>query len=250
MLGYQRRLRSASRPAREEGDWLVVAFTLPTRGFQLEYYDTLPADASGQRQFTYTYAADYETGQLDLDFQVPPTAEGFALDPPADSEIREGDGLVYHVVDAGALAQGEERQWTFTYIKSGSDLTAGIFEPSGQAGDSTATTAPPAESQSTSTFVIFLVAFVALVAVGAGAYWLGRRTQPPPPPPSSSRTKRRGSGRGSQAQGAQDVSAAGPMATRQAPLPREVSVFCYQCGAELRPDSEFCHRCGVAVRDE
>lgn len=220
---------------RMEGDWLVVAFELNALGFQVEYYDALPADPAGQRQYTFTYAADYPITDLRLDFQVPPTAGGFALEPPADSVVTESDGLVYHLVSAAGLAQGEERSWAFSYQKDNEELTApALVQPESPAP----VASPAAGGTDNSTVLIFLVAFVALLAVGAAAFWLGRRTQPlQPEVPASPRPKRRGSGRGSQVQH-QLVSLSGDQA----------ALFCHQCGAELRADSDFCHKCGTAVR--
>ncbi len=220
--------------SRVEGEWLVVSFELATLGFQLEYYDTLAVDSTGQRQYAYSYKADYPVTALALEFQVPPTAQDFALDPPADS-VTETDGLVYHLVDAGSLAQDEERDWTFAYQKDNEDLTVSAFVQPEALGPS----APPApESTNDPTVWIFLVAFVALIGVGAGAFWLGRRTQSvEPAPPSSRPHKRRGSGRGVQSQRQPSPSAGGRDA-----------LFCHQCGTELRSDSDFCHRCGTAVR--
>lgn len=211
---------------RVEGDWLVVVFDLPTLGYQLEYYDALSQDSAGQRQYSYDYVADYSVEALNLEFQVPPTAENFVLDPPAGSVATEEDGLVYHFVDEGSLAQGEERAWTFTYQKDNEDLTASAFAQP----ETSAPAAPaPVPGNDNSAVWIFLVAFVTLVAVGAGTFWLGRRTQPIFEPAPVRRQKRRGSGRGMPPQG---------------PAAR----FCHQCGAELRSDSDFCHKCGTAVR--
>ena len=36
---------------REEGDWLAISFDLEAQGFQLEYYDALPVDSTGQREY-------------------------------------------------------------------------------------------------------------------------------------------------------------------------------------------------------
>jgi hypothetical protein len=220
---------------RVEGDWLVVAFELNTLGFQLEYYDALPADSAGQRQYTYTYAADYPITDLNIDFQVPPTAKGFALEPPADSVITESDGLAYHLFNVGALAQGEERSWSLAYQKDNEELTVSAFAQPEAPAPATPTAAGDTDN---STVLIFLVAFVALIAVGAAAFWLGRRTQPlQAEPPASSRPKRRGSGRGSEIQH-----------QRLALSGEQEALFCHQCGAELRADSDFCHKCGTAVR--
>ena len=219
---------------RVEGDWLVVACELNTLGFQLEYYDALSADSAGQRRYTYTHVADYPITDLNLNFQVPLTAQDFALEPPADSVITESDGLIYHLVSAGALAQGEERRWALAYRKDNEELTISAFA---QPGTPVPAPSPATGGTGNSTVLIFLVAFVALIAVGATAFWLGRRTQPLPPEIPASRPKRRGSGRGSEVQ-PQRLSLSGG----------QEALFCHQCGAELRADSDFCHKCGTAVR--
>lgn len=217
---------------RSEGDWLVVSFELETLGFQLEYYDSLPVDSSGQRAYTYAYTADYDITALSLEFQVPPTAEAFVLEPAADSVSTQGDGLTYHQVSAGSLAQGETRSWALTYQKDNAGLTISAFEQP----TAPAPVAPPAaQGGDNTTLLVFLVAFVALIGVGAGAFWLGRHTQPEladTTPPQ--RAKRRGSGRGAE------------LRTRR--TEPDETLFCHKCGAELRSDSEFCHKCGAAIR--
>lgn len=222
---------------RVEDDWLVVSFELANLAFQLEYYDTLPVGPNGQRTYEFTYTADYPVTNVNLEFQEPPTAEGYSLDPPADS-VEETAGLTYYLVQAGSMEQVETRSWTLTYQKDNPDLTVSAFAPS----EVSAPTAPAdAGGSGNSTVLIFLVAFVALVGVGAAAFWLGRRTQPmtETASPRSSQPKRRGSGRGGQVQ-PQRVSST---AVRD-------GFFCFQCGTELRSDADFCHRCGAAVRRE
>ena len=219
---------------RVEGDQLMVAFELGTTAFQLEYYDALPTDTDGKRSYTFAYTADYDTAVLNLEFQQPPTAQGFVLDPPADTTIVGSDGLSYHLLQAGAMASGDTQEWTFSYVKDNADLTAaGLVQPEVPVSTVPATTGEGVDS----TIWIFLVAFVVLIAVGGTGYWLGHRTQPAPraPQPTPRRQKRRGSGRGDRAQR--------PPAIAEAR-------FCHQCGAELRRDSTFCHQCGASVRGE
>jgi hypothetical protein len=221
---------------REEGGWIAVSFDLDARGFQLEYYDLLPVDAEGQREYRFDYKIDFPVSALNVDFQVPPTATGFELDPEADSVVREADGLTYHLVQADSVAAGEDLGWTFRYQKDNQDLTVGDqLQPE--------VPAPTGSTQSqgdNTTYWLFLVAFVALIAVGGGAFWLGSRTQSKPaaPPPASKRQKRRGSGRGDPGGIQQSLSPAA-----------ETALFCYKCGAKLRAESEFCHKCGAEVRE-
>jgi hypothetical protein len=227
---------------RVDGDWLVVSFELETPGFQLEYYDALPTDAEGGRAYSYRHTAEYATSILNLEFQVPPTSEGFVLDPPADSVVSEADGLTYHLVQMGPLEQGETKSWTFAYQKADSALTASTQVESGSSAPAAPADSAPAPVESdNSTVLLFLIAFVALVAVGAGAFWLGRRTQSDTqaPPPPSRKPRRRGSGRGQRTQ----------------PMPGPPAgggefLFCYKCGVQLRSDSDFCHSCGAPVREE
>jgi hypothetical protein len=239
-VGEGGQLLNQPNTVRVEDDWLVVSFELPTQGFQLEYYDTLPVSSTGLREYTYTYVADYPVSDLSVEFQVPPTAEAATLEPPSDSVAPDSDGLLYHRSNLGSVTQGEEQTWTFAYQKDDSDLTVSAFvQPE------TAATAPVPSaatgSDDSSTVLIFLVAFVTLVAVGGAAFWLGSRTQSmaPESPPPSKRYKRRGSGRGDRPQG------------QEFPPSRVRGVFfCHQCGAEQRPDAQFCHECGTAVRGE
>ena len=220
---------------RIEGDRLVVAFELGTLAFQLEYYDALPVDTSGKRSYTYAYTADYPTASLNLEFQEPPTAQGFVLAPPADAAIEGADGLSYNLVQAGAVASGDAQEWTFSYVKDNSDLTAaGLVQPEAPAPG---TAAPGTTAGADPTIWIFLVAFVTLIAVGVTGYWLGHRTQHASQTvrPASRRRKRRGSGLGDRSQR--------PSAVQEAR-------FCHHCGAELRSDSTFCHECGTSVRGQ
>ena len=207
---------------RIEDDALVISFELSSLGFQLEYYDELPSEAGGQRAYTYAYVADYPVRALTVEFQVPPTAEGYELDPAADSVSTQADGLLYHVAEVGAIEQGETRSWVLTYTKADPDLTMASVTESDPA---VASPGPAATSSDNSTAVIFLIAFVALVGVGAGAFWLGRRTQVATEEvvPTS---RRRSSGLG-----------------------RRAALYCHKCGAQLRADSDFCHKCGAEVRE-
>ena len=217
---------------RVEGDDLVVSFELPTLAFQLEFYDSLPVDAAGQRDYAYAYTADYPVAAVSIEFQEPPTAQGFTLDPPADSVGPRTDALTYHVAEPGAMEQGETKSWILTYQKPNEELTsAGFVEP-----EAPAPAPAPETSSNRTTVLIFLVAFLALVGVGAAAFWLGRQTQTPdtaPTPPR--RQKRRGSGRG-------------PRPQQQAsPSQNEEAMFCYKCGTPIRSEAEFCHKCGSLV---
>jgi hypothetical protein len=211
---------------RVENEEVVVAFDLPTLGFQLEYYDALPIDPSGGRAYDFAYAANYPVRDLVFEVQVPPTAEGFELDPEAGEVQAGADELLYHRLRAGPLAQGETFELSFRYSKEGDELTSSGSQQPPAAG--APSTEEPAAGEGGSTVALFVVAFVALLGVGIGAYWLGQRTQSPAPQAPVRRPRRRGGGGGGSRQ----------------------KTFCHKCGVELRPDSEFCHGCGAQVRSE
>jgi hypothetical protein len=221
---------------RSEGDALVVSFELATPAFQLEYYDPLSIDPRGQRTFEVRYSADYAVTTLDIEFQVPPTSQGFTLDPSASTIVPEADGLLYHVTQAGPLEQGERVSWTLSYQKEDEALTVDALA---QPEAPVPTAGPTGDSGEGSAVVLFVVAFLGLIGVGAGAFWLGRRTQADGPggPPPPLRAKRRGSGKGT------------PKAAQtQAPTNEDEVVFCHRCGAHLRDDADFCYKCGVGIR--
>ncbi len=215
----------------QEGDWIIVSFDLESRAFQLEYYDAMTSGEEGQKTYTLNLLADYAIADLSLDFQVPPTAQDFTLDPAADSVTQETDGLTYHIVHHGPVEPGEALSWTIAYQKDDENLTVSLFTQP-QTPTPAPAVMPPAPSgtvQSGPADWVWVAALVALLAVGAGAFLLVRLTSASSAPPP--RKKRRGSGRGA------------------APPPRADEVrYCHRCGAKLRPDATFCHQCGAAVR--
>jgi hypothetical protein len=222
---------------RAEGDWLVIAFELPTRDFQLEYYGPLPGSpAPGQRTFTYTYSADYAVATLELKVQEPLGAQGMKLEPAADSVIEDADGLNYHLTTAGPLKQGDTATWSVSYDKTDSGLTIGASasEPTETPAAAVSPTAP-GENRAVSGILVASVGLIVLAAVGAGAFWLGKRTQPAPLPAAPNKRRR----------GGQKGQAKGP---RPAQSTMQDTGFCYKCGARLRPGTDFCHQCGAAVR--
>jgi hypothetical protein len=210
---------------------LVVSFELASQGLP-KGYDPLTVDSAGKRVYTYTHTADYPIAALSLEVQQPPTAQQFTMDPAADSVETGADGLIYHRSQVGAVEQSATRTWTINYEKPDSTLTIETVasqQPSTAEIASVSQTPPDAGS---SPVLLFLVAFVVVIAVGATAFWLGRRTLPiaaePPSPTRHSRA--RGSGEGENRGRT------------------ESGLFCHKCGTPLRADADFCYKCGTPVR--
>ena len=197
--------------SRVEGDWLVLSFELASRGFQLEYYAPLSVRGD-EKTFGFTYPGDYPVAAFSLSAQVPRTAQGFSLEPPADSVTEGSEGLTYHELQPISIAAGGAKSWTVRYLK-----TDALLSGSSQAPAVVSATPPqaPASGAGNSTVWIFLIAFVALVAVGAGAFWLGRRSSGPSGP------------EGGEAQ----------------------VTYCHVCGARVPRDARFCPKCSAPVRD-
>lgn len=228
---------------RQEGDWTVVSFSLETTRFQLEYYDTLPVDSTGKRSYTFDYVADYPIAAFTFKVQVPPTAQGFVLDPAASSAAPEMGGLVYHSVRIDAVAQGDSKSWTVSYHKDNNSLTNPPVEPT----VAPAIVTPAGGATGDSTALLVVVGLASLAAVGVGAFWLGRSTQvrPAPVPVTRQSGKRHATG---------SRKSPGPASTPRSRPPVQAAdpgvLYCYRCGTQMRSDAQFCHKCGAPVRDK
>ncbi|RPI58577.1 MAG: zinc ribbon domain-containing protein, partial [Chloroflexi bacterium] len=132
-------------------------------------------------------------------------------------------GLQYYRIDVGSVEAGETLGWTFRYDKDDEELTNPASSQPSQLATSPAVPGGTGggDGDGGSAVVTFVVAFVALLAVGGAGFWLGRSTRP-----------------------SAGESPAGLSSRRQALN----AAFCYKCGAELRPDADFCPRCGAPVR--
>ena len=213
-----------------DGDWIVVAFELQSRGFQLEYYLPIPGAEGenpppGPRSIAYTFTADYPTAILNVDILEPAGAQDFFVDPAADRMSTEG-GLRVHLSQAGPLAQNKTASWTISY-----EMTAAAPQAAGsEAAGAAAPSQPAATTRSpTAGLLTAAVAALAMVAAGAGGYWLGRANSRAEEPAGKPAGKRR--------------RAAARRAAGAAEAP-----YCYRCGAQLRAGADFCQQCGAAVR--
>ena len=73
-----------------ESDTLFVSYSLPYRSFQFEYYYDPLGGQGVDRQFDFTYRADYTVDSLTLEIQEPSGSSDFSTNPPADGRTVEG----------------------------------------------------------------------------------------------------------------------------------------------------------------
>jgi hypothetical protein len=210
-LQYERRV---------EGDVALIDMTVTRPIVQLEYYDPSIERDGAARSFTFTWAGDYEVGELSISAQQPDLARGLTLDPPAASRSTGADGLVYHTVSFTGLDAGESVAVDVSYEKANDQLSVETMAPV----EPEATPTPQATSAGdTEIVVIVVIALLAAALIVIGyALFRGRR-RPRGPRPAAAAGPAGGGGSGG---------------TR----------FCTQCGAGADPGDRFCASCGTPLR--
>lgn len=222
---------------RTQGDRLLVSYSLPYRRFQMEYYIDLLAGQGSDKEFTFTYQADYPVRDFRFEVQEPLGASGFQTEPAAGSVVTEAQ-LPLHLVPIGALEQGQSASVTVRYQREERRLSAeilGVPTP----GPAEFEDAPRAGGGIPTTTAIVLGG--SLIAVGlALGLWMWTRSRVPA---GASRQARRYAERrtaGRKAKRASRRPAAAPK-----PKPGDVVGYCHQCGRPLKRDEVYCPNCGT-----
>jgi hypothetical protein len=228
----------------QEGDSLLVSYNLPYRRFQLEYYyDPLSGHGQGNdKQFVYTYAADYAVDSFSLEVQEPGESEGFVIDPPADSQTVEMQ-LPLNLIQVGPLAAGDEASVTVSYHKASTALSAealGVPTP----GSVEFEDAPRQGSGSQSTLIIGIVAAGVIAIVIALVLWSRAQQKKT----SLSRQARRKATRktGGKPAPQRVREPASGVGNRRSSDGNQITGYCHQCGRALKADEHFCPGCGTA----
>lgn len=223
----------------EQGNELLVSYNLPYRRFQMEYYYNPLTGQDAERSFEYTYQADYAVDRLSLEVQEPSGSSDFQTVPPADTRSVDAQ-LPLHVVQVGALTQGESAGVKVQYHKEDTTLSAQVL------GAPTPSTVQfedaPLQAGSLSTqTVIIAAAVLLLLAIGGFLMW-SRAQKKAPLTRQARRHAARKAGSRNEARPSRQ-----PRPDPAAASGSRVAVtgYCHQCGRALQADERFCPACGT-----
>ena len=129
------------------------------------------------RQFDFTYRADYTVDSLTLEIQEPSGSTDFSTNPPADGRTVEGL-LPLNQIGMGSLAAGEMAGVTVSYRKESTALSVevlGLPTPSAVEFED----APRERGGSQSLLIIAIVTVIVIGVVVGLVIWLRNRQQVP-----------------------------------------------------------------------
>ncbi|MDM8520150.1 zinc-ribbon domain-containing protein [Anaerolineales bacterium HSG6] len=209
-----------------DNQYLSLTFSVPSRTFQFEYYDSHILSKDGdQRELDYSFHAPMDTAQVNFEIQQPKQAANFLITPSAKQGLTGSDGFVYHQLEQTDMKQDDTFTINATYSRATNQPSVQASQPANNAP----APAVPAESVSptvttptnqTNTMGYILIVGGLILLVGSGGYWYWSRQQPI------------GSGKGRR-RSQQSAPSAG---------------FCHQCGTSLHAGAKFCHNCGTPRR--
>ncbi len=222
---------------RAQGDTVLVSYSLPYRRFQMEYYIDLLAGQGSDREFTFTYQADYPVRDFRFEVQEPLAASAFQIEPAAGSVITEAQ-LPLHLIPVGALDQGQSANVTVRYHREERRLSAeilGLPTP----GPAEFEDAPRAGGGIPTSTAVILAGALAAVGLAVGA-WIWTRAQ------ASAGTSRQAR-RYAERRKKDRVPPEPPRRPAAAPKPPQSDVigYCHQCGRPLKRDEIYCPNCGT-----
>lgn len=222
---------------RTQGDRVLVSYSLPYRRFQMEYYIDLLAGQGSDREFAFTYQADYPVRDFRFEVQEPLGASGFQTEPAAGSVVTEAQ-LPLHRIPIGALEQGQSASVTVRYHREERRLSAeilGVPTP----GPAEFEDVPRAGGGISTTTAIILGGALAAVGLALGLWmWARSRT-----PAGASRQARRYAERRKGERGMKEPLSRPAAAPK--PKPSDVVGYCHQCGRPLKRDEIYCPNCGT-----
>lgn len=224
--GDDGQLFTSSHQYRQDPDRLLVSFTIPTRGFQFEYYvDGISPPP--QRAFAMDLVFPLAIEDLRVSVEQPLRSSAFALTPPAAETAETPAGFTHHLYNAGRWPAGKAWRVQAAYRKEDANpsiaRTVGAPAP-GPAAPRVA--GPPA-------WLWLVGGGFAVILVGLGVWFLRR----------GGTTGRSGTRRTAGAPSGQ----APPRGGRGQEAGR---VYCSYCGARARPRDRYCGRCGRPLAGE
>jgi hypothetical protein len=203
----------------EGGEWSTIAVQTNVPGVWVEYYDALTLDGS-ERSYSYQWPGGFDIGSLRFRVQQPQAAE--SMEVTGATNAVEEDGILYHIIDAGAMEASERFRVDISYNN-----------PSGQLTNPAVIVRPEETSGSTpdlSTWLPYVIGgFGVLMLVLGAILWFRLRHE------SETGSSRQRSRRKARAE------------SRPAGTERERR-FCHYCGTPANAEDNYCRSCGSKLR--
>ncbi len=225
----------------QDADGILVSYEVAWPRFQIEFYDnTLQAEGAGRR-LEFAYRADYAIGELVVEVKEPFGATDFDLDPAADAQRKDEDGLTIHRRSFGGRAAGQQAHWSIAYLKADPRLAAEALSlptPAAAAYN----TAPGPSGRRVPRERMLWGLLITLAVIGLGVVgvvvWV-----------SALRSRRSGLQRGPVGTATRAARRRSLVETSSAPRPKlRLARYCHQCGANLSRGDTFCRQCGTTRR--
>ena len=108
-----------------DGSWNQINFITSTPDIQLEYYDPIQQDSSGNRDYSFRWISDYPINSLKIVVQQPKFATSMTILPNfGEGVVDPDDGLTYYTSYIGSVNLGQSINVTVHYQKTNNQLSA------------------------------------------------------------------------------------------------------------------------------
>jgi len=191
----------------------AVTLTTPDPSFRVEYYYPYQTDGE-QRDFTFTWTADFAINQLSVSIQQPLSADTLTTNPAATAiTTSQLDGLIYHVLPVQTVPAGQSYRAAVSYHMASPLLTEARLQ--NQGGGEAAV--PPTTNPTGSPNWALYLAAAGTALIGIAMFWqvVNHRRK----------TRRPGRHR-----------------------PATKASFCHNCGQRSQKGDQFCRQCGTPLK--
>jgi len=108
-----------------DGDWNRIEFITSTPDVQIEFYDAIKQEPTGDHSYAFRWNSDYSINNLKMVAQQPRYATGMTLVPSfGKGVLNKDDGLTYFTTYVGAVNLGESINVNLDYQKTNNQLSA------------------------------------------------------------------------------------------------------------------------------
>lgn len=213
----QTQLYNLQYETRRQDDWLEVTFSAPAASIQLEYYDPGMLLDGDDRDFTYTWPADYAVRSMSMRVLRPDNATSMSLDPDLGAAGLYQDGRTYYQSLIGSVDAGEQFNLRMRYSRPDDAISAGydaIFAAEEDAS---------LRRFSLENAVPWVIGALGLLLITVAVLWYLVPNHLGP-----FRQKARSAG-------SRDIT-------------QRMRIYCHNCGSSAQPEDVFCRSCGTKLR--